>query len=360
MSRRRGGLVWAAVALAWSVAACGQPASSGTSAAVGSEPSAVGTASSAAAADRQGAGSPGPSEPPSTVAPTTTTTTPPPPWPAGASASAGCASPAALPAGETRWELGVAGVARTYVLRVVGAPDQRVPVPVLVVLHGLGSDGATILDYVDPDAVAVELGAIVVAPEAVGADHRWVDSDVGVIAAMLDSLEAMHCLDRNRVWLTGLSMGGFMTARLLCGLPGRFAAAATVAGFGYDPLGCPGAPPTPLLSVHGTADHVIPFEGRPPSYTSVMPSRGAMAAAWDWAAHNRCTAGPVEERLGSEVVRRTWQGCAAETATYVVEGGGHSWPGAVPYESQGHTTAQVSATALAGELFARSVRAGPG
>ena len=47
-----------------------------------------------------------------------------------------------------------------------------------------------------------------------------------------DQVEAERCIDRDRVWLAGLSMGGFMGARLACDLPGRFAAVGAVAGFG--------------------------------------------------------------------------------------------------------------------------------
>ncbi len=34
-----------------------------------------------------------------------------------------------------------------------------------------------------------------------------------------------------------------------------------------------------------------------------------------WADHNRCTAGPVEQRISDEVLRYTWEGCAAATSS---------------------------------------------
>jgi poly(3-hydroxybutyrate) depolymerase len=62
----------------------------------------------------------------------------------------------------------------------------------------------------------------------------------------------------------------------------------------------------------------------------------------------------VEERISPEVVRRAWSGCAADTVLYVVEGGGHAWPGKpVPqFEAQfGHATTDIDATTLLFEFF---------
>jgi poly(3-hydroxybutyrate) depolymerase len=74
----------------------------------------------------------------------------------------------------------------------------------------------------------------------------------------------------------------------------------------------------------------------------------------NWAANNGCEPEPVEERVSPEVIRRTWSGCEAETVLYVVENGGHNWPGQpVPgFEDQfGHTTTDIDATELMLELF---------
>ena len=46
-----------------------------------------------------------------------------------------------------------------------------------------------------------------------------------------------------------------------------------------------------------------------------------------WAEHNGCDSDYVEERVSPEVRQRTWQGCDAPTVLYVVDNGGHAWPG---------------------------------
>ena len=132
---------------------------------------------------------------------------------------------------------------------------------------------------------------------------------------------------------------------------------AAVAGFGYDAATCGDTPPTPVLTFHGTEDGVVPFAGRPPAYADVIPSSGAEPAVEAWAGHNGC--GPVapDEMVSPEVTRRRWTGCRAETVLYIVEGGGHSWPGAEPEPRQGYTTNEISASDVMADFFVRNVRA---
>ena len=74
----------------------------------------------------------------------------------------------------------------------------------------------------------------------------------------LDALEGVACVDRSRVFVTGVSNGGGMTARLACELSDRLAGAAPVAG-GYRALPpCHPDRPLPILEIHGTGDQVVP------------------------------------------------------------------------------------------------------
>jgi len=58
--------------------------------------------------------------------------------------------------------------------------------------------------------------------------------------------------------------------------------------------------------------------------------------------------------VSNEVRRRTWQHCKAPTILYLVDGGGHAWPGKpVPaFEKQfGHGTTEIDATKLIFDFF---------
>ena len=84
--------------------------------------------------------------------------------------------------------------------------------------------------------------------------------------AALDQLEAAACVDPARVFVTGVSNGGGPTARLACDLSGRLAGVASVAG-GYRTLRpCTPERPLPVLEIHGTADQVFPYGGKPRDY----------------------------------------------------------------------------------------------
>ena len=101
-------------------------------------------------------------------------------------------------------------------------------------MHGLGSNAFEQEIYTDFDSVADTAGIIVAYPN--GIDETWNISsitgtdDVGFISALIDTINLQYSIDLNRVFATGMSMGGFMSYRLACELSGKIAAIASVAG----------------------------------------------------------------------------------------------------------------------------------
>src|SRR5436305_2185699 len=115
---------------------------------------------------------------------------------------------------------------------------------------------------------------IVAYPSAASAHHFWTlngadpsrPDDVAFVAALLDRLERKVCMDRERVYATGVSNGGGFAARIGCELSARIAAIAPVAG-GYRSLAeCRPDRPVSVLEIHGTSDPVVPYDGKPPDY----------------------------------------------------------------------------------------------
>ncbi len=74
---------------------------------------------------------------------------------------------------------------------------------------------------------------------------------------LLDQLAGEHPVDPDRLYLTGISMGGFGTWSLLTRYSERFAAAAPVCG-GGDPEYAPRFKHVPLWVFHGAKDEVVP------------------------------------------------------------------------------------------------------
>ncbi|NQX90396.1 MAG: hypothetical protein HRT77_17280, partial [Halioglobus sp.] len=148
-------------------------------------------------------------------------------------------------------------------------------------------------------------------------------------------------------YAAGMSAGGDMTSALQCLPDSPFEAYGPVTYAYYNAQECRHAPSAPMLYFHGTDDVVVPFEGSSaPWFDPPVPQLMA-----DWAAHNGCNDIPQEERVAYDVLRYTFTACDAPVSWYLVEGGGHTWPGAVPLPGLGYTTQSINASELIWQLF---------
>lgn len=238
------------------------------------------------------------------------------------------------PAGLSAQAFTFAGVTRTYQLYVPATYRGDHRVPVVFEFHGYGSNAHLQVLYGDFRPFADREDFLIVAPDGQGGTRHFnltgepgLQDDVAMVGALLDRIEVMFCVDPTRVYSAGMSDGAAMTDVLACRASDRFAAFAPVALLAYRP-GCR-AHAAPIVGFAGTADPVVPFGGghvnccgRP----RVGSAAGAMAG---WAGHNGCARAPVDTRLDARTVRRVWSGCRGDVVFYIMEGGGHSWPGAL-------------------------------
>ncbi len=263
----------------------------------------------------------------------------------------------------------VAGLRRTYALRVPASLNRERPAALVFVLHGGGGTAAATERLTGFSRLADTEGFVVVFPEAV--DRNWNDwrdapgiraqrdnvDDVGFVAAVLRRVSAELRIDPNRVYATGISNGGFMSQLLAAQLSDRFAAIAPVAS-GMAPRVADNfrpKEPVSVLIMNGTEDPLVPYNGGP-----VALNRGRTIATAEivrkWVAHNRCGEKPevsyVPDRDpadGTRVKREIYSGCARDVtvALYTIEGGGHTWPGGQQYLPEaiiGRTSRDLDAT----------------
>ncbi|MBL8843128.1 MAG: prolyl oligopeptidase family serine peptidase [Planctomycetes bacterium] len=140
---------------------------------------------------------------------------------------------------------------------VAGAPRW----PLVVFLHGMGergSDLAMVARHGPPKLIAAgrEFPAIVVSPQCpLQPQFGW--STTAVLALLEDVCER-YAVDASRVYLTGLSMGGYGTWAIACEQPQRFAAIAPICG-GGDPAKAAALVGLPTWVFHGGADPVVPL-----------------------------------------------------------------------------------------------------
>jgi predicted peptidase len=131
--------------------------------------------------------------------------------------------------------------------------------PLLLFLHGAGERGDDLQQVkVNGPPRLIEEGRafpfIVVCPQC-PAGQRW---STAVLLALLDDLEEKYRVDPRRIYVTGLSMGGFGTWELGQEAPERFAALVPICG-GGNPARASSLKDMPIWVFHGARDTVVPL-----------------------------------------------------------------------------------------------------
>ena len=210
-----------------------------------------------------------------------------------------------------------------------GTPTAR---PLVLGLGGAGQSARDFQRMTNYSSLADHERFVVVYAAGSGAAPFWNTSgalpgkpdDVAFLDAVLDRVERLACVDASRVYATGVSNGGGMTALLGCKLAWRLTAIAPVAGgYGTQPP-CHPARPLALLEVHGAADEVVPYVGKGAAHTGAVPNYLAM-----WRRINGCDgASRLLGPMPADVTEETWAGCArgADVVHDVIAHEPHSWP----------------------------------
>ena len=139
-----------------------------------------------------------------------------------------------------------------YLPENYGKSDARSPL--LLFLHGAGERGndLSLVKIHGPPKLIAEgrhFPFVVVSPQC-PEKQGW---HVKTLLALLDDLEARYSIDKDRVYVSGLSMGGVGTWGLIAAEPDRFAAAIPVCGHSH-PLAAPHAARVPTWVVVGDRD----------------------------------------------------------------------------------------------------------
>ncbi|NEN22144.1 T9SS type A sorting domain-containing protein [Cryomorpha ignava] len=237
------------------------------------------------------------------------------------------------------------GIAREYIIYIPEIYDGNSAVPLLFNFHGFSMTASQQMQFGgDMRPVADTAGFILVYPQGTsfaGGNHWNVGSwtagspadDIGFTEAMIDTLSANYNIDLSRVYSCGYSNGGYFSFELACQLSNRIAAIGAVAGSMSTETytSCNPTHPTPVLSIHGTADNVVSYNGGSPINTKSLADVNAY-----WSNYNNTAETPVVIDLpntntsdGSTVVLSLYDNgdqCTS-VAHYKVIGGGHFWPG---------------------------------
>jgi predicted peptidase len=153
--------------------------------------------------------------------------------------------------------------------------------PLVIFLHGAGERGGDnrlqlryLPEYLASDEGRRRYPCFALVPQC-PADDRWVDVDwsrpdslpaatatraMRSVRAIGSDLLAALPIDRSRIYLTGISMGGFGAWYLAEAIGAeRFAAVAPICG-GGNPSGAAVLKETPIWAVHGDRDEAVSVE----------------------------------------------------------------------------------------------------
>jgi polyhydroxybutyrate depolymerase len=183
----------------------------------------------------------------------------------GGMPSLGCSSQQIPASGH--FTLDVTGTEREYILELPAAYDVTKPTayPLFVLLHGRMFSAQTVVDGMQPGMTGPYYGleaasggrAILVAAQALSTS--WTNEsgrDVAYLNAIISRFKTTLCVDENRIFGVGFSMGAIMTLTAGCDASNVFRAIAPMSA--SLPSNCSGArKPLAYWGSHGTSDPTI-------------------------------------------------------------------------------------------------------
>ncbi len=242
----------------------------------------------------------------------------------------------------------VSGEKRSYRL-FIPSSVRAGRVPVVIALHGAAQTAAEFEADFGINRIAEREQFIAVYPE--GLNRVWDDdrpavirlefafrpgNDVAFLRGLTRALIEEGLADPDRIYLTGLSMGGFMTARMACLHSELFAAIAIIAATAPERYRqtCRPLRAMPALVMHGTLDPISSWFGM------AIPGSPLMSAL-DTARFYAKLAGcmnstdigvPAQDRYSPNVTVRQWSLCRDSVGVelYQIKGGGHMPPSLQP------------------------------
>ena len=263
------------------------------------------------------------------------------------------------------------GLMRDYILYLPA--NLQAGAPLIINLHGYTGSAFGQLIYSEMNDVADANGIAICYPEGSVDDfgfQHWnsgiigdtVD-DIGFLTSLAGALQIEYNLDPERTFSCGFSNGGMMSYHLACNSPDTFKAVAAVSGSMTTPTytNCNSGPAVPVFAIHGTLDLVVPYNGSdiPVAGWGTFQSVDEVMLFWD--EHNSCSA--VEEGSLDNVSlfdfctvdTWKWSDCDGgnENWLYRVNGGGHTWPGAIPAIAFGNTNQDFVASEEIWNFFAQ-------
>ncbi|MBS1990542.1 MAG: hypothetical protein JSS83_08495 [Cyanobacteria bacterium SZAS LIN-3] len=283
----------------------------------------------------------------------------------------------------------VDGVNRSYRVHIPACYDRSRATPVVLAFHGLGMNAVAMLGMSGFNGLSERKNFIVVYGE--GLNNRWNEGtggvdDIGYVSEVLKKLGRAVNIDQRRIYACGISNGGFFAQRVGCALADKIAAVGVVSSSMMASSASMGSSNRmPIVFFLGTEDPLLPWgDGRNKalgklgetlglsglgSIDSPLARVGGLMSVPEminfWTGVNGCGGSPSVTQLpntnakdGTTVKKETYG--SGDVTLYVIEGGGHTWPGMLEVSAFtdicGTTSQDIDASELMWEFFQRHSR----
>ncbi len=230
----------------------------------------------------------------------------------------------------------VDGKQRTFIMHIPSAYKGDKPVPLVIDYHPIGGSGNGEFGSSPYKAKTDPEGVITLYPDGTskpgGMGNGWNvgpccsnDDDVKFSYAMIDKLKEIACIDPQRIYATGFSMGGGMSNHAACMMSDVFAAVAPAAMDlnKTNSAACKMARPISVINFRGTNDPVCKYQGGDSGFNDGLNFLGAEGTFKFWAEKNECQGSPTKNSNGCDEYSNCKDGTKVVLCTK--QGGGHDY-----------------------------------
>lgn len=220
---------------------------------------------------------------------------------------------------------------RRYLLSLPPSFDKTKSYKLLLAFHGSGSNSrqmhqmASFARYSDDYIVVYPQSKVEEWNEGCECNkpHRLGVDDLGFVDKVIADVSGKYAIESGEVYAAGFSQGGLFTQNLLCNRAETFKAIASVGAPMSKPLSqsCELTQPTSFMMVHGKADAVLPYRGKPKGNFALLGSEQAIELI---AEKNKSLSQPLHKTDGNVEQKAFWNG-QQKTHLYAIDGGKHHW-----------------------------------
>ena len=247
-----------------------------------------------------------------------------------------CAGKTVKPVDRQNMDVTVDGKKRTFIMHVPSAYKGDKPVPLVIDYHPIGGSGSGEFGSSPYKAKTDPEGVITLYPDGTGKPggmgNGWNvgpccsnDDDLEFTREMIKYVREKACIDPQRIYATGFSMGGGMSNHVACMMSDVFAAVAPAAMDlnKTNSAQCKMSRPISVINFRGTNDPVCRYQGGDSGFNDGLNFLGAEGTFKFWAEKNGCTGSPTKNSNGCQEYSNCKDGTKVVLCTK--QGGGHDY-----------------------------------